>query len=208
MTNQHRLFIVLIAMVMAIVVGVGCQNPANSTNDATTNSGAAITENEASTTETPQDSEFPNKLSNGIPVYHAVVGINDTVGGARLKFLRDTAVYALQNKFTYIDKNSILRITEQPDALATSDLHPNVAYFMKLHLYDGLAPTGNNFQVIQVSFNNSEATSVSRAAVADRPDYYVWDKKIDLELFPTCNSSDVSCKARNMIGNIARLSLI
>ena len=165
------------------------------------------TTNDNSTKPSIENTEIAEPI---IPVYYAIVGIYDEYGGARLKFLRDHAVYTLQKKYTYIDTEGEIHIADslQLSELKLSDLNEFTPYVMQLNLYDNQTPTGTNFQVIKVSFTNSEATSVSRADVADRPSYSEWDRNINMSDFPTCKTDKVECKAQNLIGNIVRLSFI
>ena len=190
---KYYLFIVL----MVGMTTIGCNNEKISKQD---------DQNAAVPTTTTQNSLFPSKLSNGIPVYHAAVGITDTIGGPRIKFIRDTLIYALQAKYLYIDTKNELHLTDSPESLSLSQINVNTPYVMQMHLYDNAAPTGNNFQVINVGFTYSEATNISRAGLADRPNWYDWDKVIKTNDFPACTTADVSCKAKTLLRNIITLA--
>lgn len=189
---KYYLFILL----MVVMTTIGCNNEKISKQD---------DQNAAVPTTTAQNSPFPSKLSNGIPVYHASIGITDSIGGPRIKFIRDTLIYALQAKYLYIDTKNELHLTDAPENLSLSQINVNTPYVMQMHLYDGAAPTGNNFQVINVGFTYSEATNISRADLADRPNWYDWDKNIQTKDFPVCTTDDVSCKAKTLLRNIVTL---
>ncbi len=155
------------------------------------------------------DAEFANVSRSNVPVYHALVGVTNPYGGARMNYLRDFVVAQLQYKFLYIDKDSELHLVEKADSVQLNELHPKVQYLMKTHVYDGEAPTGFKMQLVNVSFTNSEATNVSRSEIADRPDWYDWDKKIKLSNFPKdCRTADVECKATNLVNNIVKMAFL
>ncbi len=176
---------------------IGCNNEKNGNQD---------DQNLTKSSTTTQNSPFPNKLSNGIPIYHASVGITDTIGGPRIKFIRDTLIFALQSKYLYVDTDNELHLTDAPESLSLKQINTNAPYLMQMHLYDGAAPTGNNFQVINVGFTYSEATNISRSGLADRPNWYDWDKLIKTSDFPVCTTPDVSCKAKTLLKNISTLA--
>ena len=192
----------IFTLLLFIMTTIGCKN------EKTSNQGDSPTETTTEITpEVQPDNPWANALPNGTPVYHAVIGIT-LMEGPRPKFIRDTLVYALQGKYAYIDTDSELHVTDNPNDLTVNELNEFTPYVMKMTLYDGAAPTGNNFQVINVGFNVSEATNVSRAEVADRPRWYDWDKKVKMNNFPNCTTADVSCKAQNLLGNVVRLTFM
>lgn len=143
-----------------------------------------------------------------LPVYDAHIGILDTLGGPFYQFIRDTLVYALQDRYAYIDTSSELHITTSLDQIAPDHLHLRVPYAMRFRVYDGIAPRGNNAQVVQLSFTSSGASSLSRTDFADRPEYTNWDRTIHQSQFPTCTTTDYSCKARLLYRDIARLAFL
>lgn len=151
---------------------------------------------------------LPVTATASIPVYRAHVGILDTLGGPYYQFLRDTLVYALQDRYAFIDTSSELHITTDLQAISPQLLHPHVPYAMQFQVYDGLAPSGNNAQVIQLSFTSSGASSLSRADFAERPEYSNWDRTVHQSAFPTCTSTDFSCKAKMLHRDIARLAFL
>lgn len=153
--------------------------------------------------------EFPTKLTNGLPVYHAMIGIKDTIGGDRVKYMQELVAYTMQNKFAYVDKNNELFIVENADSLTKTMLNPFAPYVMKLHVYYDAVEIAesSNMQVINVGFNYAEATNVSRANVADRPEWYNWTNKHELKTssLPTCTKDEVKCRAQQLVANVARL---
>lgn len=153
--------------------------------------------------------EFPTKLTNGLPVYHAMIGVKDTIGGPRVKYMQELVAYTMQNKFAYVDKNNELFIVENADSLTKSMLNPFAPYVMKLHVYyDAIEiAESSNMQVINVGFNSAEATNVSRANLADRPEWYNWTNKHELKTnsLPTCTKNEVKCRAQQLVANVARL---
>ena len=190
----------IFTLLLLILTATGCKNEKTSSQD-----DATIDATETNT-EPATDDYWAKALPNGTPVYHAAIGIT-LMEGPRPQFIRDTLVYALQGKYVYIDTESELHLTDNPSELTVAQLNPFTPYVMKMTLYDGEAPTGNNLQVVNIAFNVNESTNVSRSEVADRPEWYNWDKKIKLSNFPTCNSPDVSCKAQNLLTNVVQLVL-
>jgi len=155
------------------------------------------------------DAPFATKTRSAVPVYHALIGVTNPYGGARMNYLRDVVVSKLQDKYLYIDQKSELHLVDNPDSIMLAQLHPNVRYIMKTHVYDGDAPTGYKMQLVNVSFTNSESTNVSRSELADRPDWYDWDKIIKLSDFPkACKTAEVECKATNLINNVVKMAFL
>lgn len=155
------------------------------------------------------DAPFAKSTRSAVPVYHALIGVTNPYGGARMDYLRDMVVNKLHSKYLYIDEASELHLVDNADSVFMTQLHPNVRYIMKTHVYDGEAPTGYSMQLVNVSFTNSEATNVSRTELADRPDWYSWNKEINMSNFPkTCNTADVECKATNLLNNVMRMAFL
>lgn len=156
----------------------------------------------------PNDNATAAPPASTLPLYRAHVGILDTIGGPYYQFIRDTLVYALQNHYAYVDTSNELHVTPDLSAINPQALHPKVPYAMQFQVYDGLAPSSNNAQVVQLAFTSSGATSLSRADLADRPEYYNWDRQVRQSEFPTCTTTDYSCKAKQLYRDIARLAFL
>ena len=76
---KHWIFI------LSIFVLYSCNDKKSTAETENTTSTDAITE----TTTSTEDVEFPQKLSNGTILFHAIIGIKDTIGGPRVKYKMD-----------------------------------------------------------------------------------------------------------------------
>ncbi len=180
---------------------------------------AAITDNANSTDTTSAvektptaEVEFPQVLQNGTPIFHAVIGIKDTIGGPRIKYKRDMINYNLNKKFAFVDKNNAVFVTDQPDTIKVGNLHQYAKYVMKMHVYfDSVSDNGYNLQVVNVGFNYNEATSTSRGKAATRPDFSLWQNRgsMTTKSLSTCKKNDeLKCQAEQLVASVAKLAFM
>ena len=119
-------------LILSIFVLYSCND--KKTASATENTNATDTTN--ITEKAPKaDVEFPQALENGTLVFHAIIGVKDTIGGPRIKYKRDMINYNLNKKFAFVDKNSAVFVTDQPDTVDVKNLHQYAQYIMKMHVY-------------------------------------------------------------------------
>jgi hypothetical protein len=199
---KHWIFI------LSIFVLYSCNDKKSTAETENTTSTDAITE----TTTSTEDVEFPQKLSNGTILFHAIIGIKDTIGGPRVKYKMDMINYNLNKKFAFVDKNSEVFVTDQPDTVDIKNLHQYAKYIMKMHVYsDSVSDNGYNFQVINVGFNYNEATSTSRGKAATRPDLSLWTNRnsISTKNLSSCKKNDkLECQAEQLVANVAKLAFM
>lgn len=192
-----------ILLLSILLIFTQCRN-----NDNTTTADNTTSQEQAAPS-VDYDAPFAKSTRNAVPVYHALIGVTNPYGGDRMDYLENLVTYELQAKYLYIDKASELHKVDSPDSVYMQQLHPEVRYIMKTHVYKGEAPTGFSMQLVNVSFTNSEATNVSRTELADRPDWYNWDKNIEMSNFPkTCNTAEVECKGTNLLNNVMRMAFL
>jgi hypothetical protein len=172
----------------------------------------SISTDTVATTQTAKEVQFPTALQNGMPVFHAIIGVKDTVGGPRIKYKQDMINYHLGGKFAFVTKDNALFVTTQPDTVDAKNLHPYAKYIMKMHVYfDTVSDNGYNFQVVNVGFNYNEATSTSRQKAATRPDLSIWEDRnsITTESISTCKKNDkLDCQAEQLVASVAKLVFI
>lgn len=196
---KHLIFI------FSIFVLFSCND--NQTTSTTKNTPTADTT--STNPPTTAEVEFPQNLQSGIPVFHAIIGIKDTIGGPRVKYKKDLVHYDLDKKFAFVDKNNALFVTDQPDTIDVKNLHQYAKYVMKMHVYfDTVSDNGYNFQVINVGFNYNEATSTSRGKAATRPDLSLWQDRnnISTKSISTCTKNDeLKCQGEQLVANVAKL---
>lgn len=191
-------------LILSIFVLYSCNDKKETS---TTNNTTTI---DTTTVTTPTaEVEFPQTLQDGTPVFHAIIGIKDTIGGPRIKYKRELVHYELHGKFAFVDKKNNLFVTKEPDTIDVEDLHEYAKYAMKMHVYfDNVSDNGYNFQVINVGFNYNEATSTSRGKAATRPDFSLWTNRGDVNTksLSTCKkNAELKCQAEQLVASVAKL---
>ena len=196
-------------LILSIFVLYSCND--KKTAPATENTNA--TDTTSITEKAPKaDVEFPQALENGTLVFHAIIGVKDTIGGPRIKYKRDMINYNLNKKFAFVDKNSAVFVTDQPDTVDVKNLHQYAQYIMKMHVYfDSVSDNGYNFQIVNVGFNYNEATSTSRGKAATRPDLSLWQDRNSMttKSLSTCKkNAELECQAEQLVANVAKLAFM
>jgi len=183
----------------------------NNKKTTSTTENASLTDTTAVTTPTA-DVEFPQTLQDGTPVFHAIIGVKDTIGGPRIRYKRDMIHYNLDKKYAFVNKDNELFVTEEPDTVNVESLHQHAKYIMKMHVYfDSVSDNGYNFQVVNVGFNYNEATSTSRGKAATRPSLSLWTDRnaITTKSLSTCKKNDeIECQAEQLVASVAKLAFM
>lgn len=195
----------LLIFCFSICCLIACQESSDSTS-----STQEVTENTETVDATTQG-DFPSRLKNGLLVYHSLIGITDTIGGDRVRYMCDMVTYNLNKKFVFVDKDNELFVTDNPDTINAANLHQHVPYVMKMHAYTGaVSDNGQNVQIVNLGFNYNEATQVGRAKAADRPEFYNWKDRPNLKAssIPACEDrTKLECRAQQLVRTVAKQSL-